>query len=45
MEDIHPQAESDMMGISVVCKRSPHQGAGSIVVGSPVYKVSMFNVK
>ena len=45
MEEVHPQAKSDMLGISMVYERSSHQGGGRAAIGSRVHKASMLNVK
>lgn len=45
MEEVHPQAKSDMLGITVVYKRSPHQGKGRAAVGSPAHRACILNVE
>lgn len=45
MEEICPQANSDMLVISLVYTRSPCCGTGRDAVGSPVHKETMLNIK
>lgn len=45
MEEVHPQAKSDMLGISMVYKRSPQQGEGRAAVGSSAHRACVLNVE